>query len=135
MVKEEIVEGLKMAISKGEPLEKAMASFYNAGYKKEDIEEAAAATSQFSSPLQPQFQQPKFPMSPILQKPLIQNTPQIMQRVSSYDKTPKKSSSTITIILIILLVLLLGILFVVIIFKDQLTTLFNSIGLFWRALF
>lgn len=30
-----------MALYKGEPLQKAMMSFYNAGYKKEEIEEAA----------------------------------------------------------------------------------------------
>ena len=41
MVREEIVAGLRQAISKGESLEKAMISFYNAGYTKEDIEEAA----------------------------------------------------------------------------------------------
>lgn len=43
MVKEEILEGLRLAILKGEPLRKAMMSFYNAGYMKKDIEEAARA--------------------------------------------------------------------------------------------
>lgn len=41
MPKEEIVEGLKAAVRKGEPLSKAMMSFYNSGYAKEDVEEAA----------------------------------------------------------------------------------------------
>lgn len=45
MVKEDIIRGLEGAMSRGESLEKAMYSFYNAGYKKEDVEEAARALS------------------------------------------------------------------------------------------
>jgi hypothetical protein len=41
MVNEEVVGGLISALSRGEPLEKAMMTFYNAGYKKEEIEESA----------------------------------------------------------------------------------------------
>ncbi|MBW6442524.1 hypothetical protein K0A97_01930 [Patescibacteria group bacterium] len=41
MVKEEIVEGLRLAMMKGETLQKAMMSFFNAGYSKQEIEEAA----------------------------------------------------------------------------------------------
>jgi hypothetical protein len=41
MVNEEIIGGLISALSRGEPLQQAMMTFYNAGYKKEDIEEAA----------------------------------------------------------------------------------------------
>lgn len=33
--------GLKSALERGEPLQKAMIALYNSGYKKEDIEEAA----------------------------------------------------------------------------------------------
>lgn len=38
---DDILGGLKAAIERGEPLKDAMMSFYNAGYAKEDIEEAA----------------------------------------------------------------------------------------------
>ena len=41
MVRSEIVEGFKVALHKGESLKEAMMSFYNAGYSKKDIEEAA----------------------------------------------------------------------------------------------
>jgi len=41
MVNEEIVGGLMSALSRGEPLQKAMMTFYNSGYKKEEIEDAA----------------------------------------------------------------------------------------------
>jgi len=60
MSKAEIVEGIKMALARGESLEQAMMSFYNAGYLKEDIENAARevqmATSraQLDQPAQPQ---------------------------------------------------------------------------------
>ena len=40
-MKENILEGLKFAISKGDSLQEAMQSFYNAGYSREDIEYAA----------------------------------------------------------------------------------------------
>jgi len=43
MEKEEIVEGLRVALNKGEPLKRAMMSFYNAGFNKRDIEESAKA--------------------------------------------------------------------------------------------
>ena len=48
MVKEEIAAilgGLKNAIERGESIEKAKSTFLNAGYKSEDIEEAAGLLS------------------------------------------------------------------------------------------
>lgn len=45
MPREDIVRGLEGAMSKGETLERAMYSFYNAGYRREDVEEAARALS------------------------------------------------------------------------------------------
>jgi CRISPR/Cas system-associated endonuclease Cas3-HD len=41
MVNLEILEGLKTAMLRGDTLKEAMISFYNSGYKKEEIEEAA----------------------------------------------------------------------------------------------
>lgn len=41
MVNEAIIGGLMSALSRGESLEKSMMSFYNAGYQREEIEEAA----------------------------------------------------------------------------------------------
>jgi uncharacterized integral membrane protein len=42
-MREDIFFGIKNAIFKGESLKQAMMSFYRAGYKKEEIEEAARA--------------------------------------------------------------------------------------------
>ena len=39
-MRDDILEGLKLAVSKGETLQNAMMSFYNSGYPKEEIEEA-----------------------------------------------------------------------------------------------
>jgi len=41
MAKQELVEGIKYALSRGESLKGAMMSFYTAGYPKEEIEKAA----------------------------------------------------------------------------------------------
>lgn len=43
MTKKEILEGLKLALNRGESLKDAMMSFYNSGYPKKDIEDAARA--------------------------------------------------------------------------------------------
>jgi hypothetical protein len=44
MVNQEILGGLIAALERGESLKKSMMSMYNAGYKKEEIEEAAMMT-------------------------------------------------------------------------------------------
>jgi hypothetical protein len=149
MVKEEIIEGLRIAVSKGESLEKAMTSFYNAGYKKEEIEEAAAAMVQIQSFDQPISQpnplqqkdtvpQPTQPIKPqpasSLSKPLTQSPPKAMSgKVSDYEKKPGGKGMIITIVLVVLLLLLLAILAGVILFKTELSNFFNNF--FWRALF
>ena len=46
MVNEEILGGLKASVERGESLGQAMQSFYNSGYKREEIEEAARVLQQ-----------------------------------------------------------------------------------------
>jgi len=41
MVKEEIAAGLRNALARGEPLERAMRSFVNAGYNPQEVQQAA----------------------------------------------------------------------------------------------
>ena len=125
MSKEDIFEGVKQAISKGEPLERAITSFFNAGYPSEDIEEATR-TLQPLGISQSQFQQPKQKI------PLSQPVLPALQMVSDYGKPPNKTGAAITIVLFTLLLLLLGILAAVILFKDELTNFFTN--LFLRAL-
>ena len=59
MVNEEIVAGLRLALSKGESLKQAMTSFYSAGYSKQEIEDAARALQnpELQFPPQQEFQE------------------------------------------------------------------------------
>lgn len=85
MVNEQILNGLKFALAKGQTLKQAMMSFYNAGYSKQEIEEAARylyaeqqkwqAQQQAQQPqAQRPIQQPLQPAKPAIemQKPLQQ---------------------------------------------------------------
>lgn len=160
-MKEELVEGIRQAISKGEPIEKAMMSFYSAGYPKQDIEEAAAMAQrpgffqqaqqqprqQMPMPqmqVQPQTppQQEKKPMQqmavPRLQfqyQPQQPIQPGVVQRVSAYGQKqsgpPSKTGMAITIVLVIILLFLIGMLAAVILFKDELSNFLSSI---WAVL-
>ena len=148
MVVEDISEGLKMAVSKGETLQQAMQSFYNAGYKKEDIESAARLmTLNVMQPAQPQEgtvpqkqpilpkQKPFKPVQKVssYEKPLPQqqspSPPKPAQIVSSYGQSQKqKNPKKIMIILVIILLIVFGgtiggILF----FKETLIEFFNSL--------
>jgi len=101
MVSEEILEGLKVALSKGESLRDAMMSFYNAGYKKEEIEDAARALQmqQFQQ-VQPTSTQPPIKqVQPVqqakperrIQKPVAKpKYPKTIQKVSGYGEKPKR---------------------------------------------
>ena len=84
MPKEEIIEGLKRAIARGESLEKAMRSFYNSGYAREDIEEAAKL-----------LDAPKLP-SQISSQPLTQPTSMPAQMQSPMQKPPQQIKETKT---------------------------------------
>ena len=126
MVKEEILEGLKVALSKGESLQKAMMSFFNAGYSKEEVEEAASLlqapslhSNQFLqqgyySPGQPQIMQ-------------FGQSSQTIQRVSGYGEPTRKKRTIMTMLLIPLLILLVGSLAVAFLFKDELANFFNKL--------
>lgn len=135
MVKEELVYGLKIAMQEGETLENAMNTFYNAGYLKDDIEEAAMAVEApaFSpETLKQLYNEKQVPKAKQLPTDL-QNPPRVIQNVSIYEKKPSRTGTAVTIVLVALLLILLGILAAVILFKDQLSGLLGN--LFWRALF
>jgi len=132
MPREDIIEGLRYALANGEPLDKAMMSFFNAGYSKEEIEEAArfmqapsisqatpmppASSATPSTPANPQGYQPINPPSQMSAPPPI-------QRVSAYGARSKSSGKGITIALVLLLLVLLGILVSVFMFRDSIAGL------------
>jgi FtsZ-interacting cell division protein ZipA len=97
MPKEELVEGIKQAMARGESLEKAMMSFYTSGYKKEDVEQAAAAVVGMGIPQQPQqpVSQPIQQATPVPQKQEQSQPPQPsqqpMQQIIQQQQVPQPS--------------------------------------------
>lgn len=148
MVRQDILGGLRVALSKGEPLQSAMQSFYNSGYKKEDIEEAAQALYTENPQTRQTAQEPASPIFQKSQQLVVQQTypsqiqqapsqqvqqpiqtqqtqqsqqPQVRQFVSNYEQPEqKKKIDLITIVLVLILVCLLGVLAGVFFFKQQL---------------
>ena len=155
MVNEAILGALKSALSRGEPLKKAMMTVYNAGYKKEEISEAArvvnesSLTNPISQTQQPQKKQSLKPSTQILtpkskqsKQPAKQSTqsPQqsskqtqeklptlkTPQKVSGYGHSKPKGKAKI-VVLGFLLLFLIGALATVFLFKEELLTFFNSL--------
>lgn len=102
---EEIFGGIRAAVNKGETLQEAMMTFYNAGYKKDEINEAAKAF---------QLQRGAVIKSPPIKKkkPLIGNVLS-SKKVSSYsspkpiDKTKKLLLTMIAIASVLFIGLLI----------------------------
>jgi len=85
MIREDILGGLKSALSRGESLKQAMRTLYNAGYKKEEIEAAARIlqvqeyqTGQIYNPL-------KFKRK-INNIKKVQPEARVIQRISKYGQ-------------------------------------------------
>lgn len=97
MVKEELVEGLKTAMIRGDSLQKAMFSFYNAGYKKAEIEEAARLlqSSHFSPEkyLLQQQQAQTQPATNLLKNSIKPVTPQAVKAVHKEQAQLIKTNS------------------------------------------
>lgn len=122
-INKELLGGLRSAVKKGESLQKAMMTFYNAGYRKEEVESAAAILQKekFSLPV---FQEAKVLMEkeklemPEKKKKEIK-LPKIFKKrskkVSAYGesesmeaKKKKKLGKAILIITLIIALLFVG---------------------------
>src|SRR3989339_201912 len=103
MVKQDILGGLFSAVSRGIDLKNAMQSLYNAGYEKEEIEEAAKI-----------IQKGQFTQDPITKK------------VSDYDHTFENNDRKIIAVLIVILIFLIGVLLATIIFKPEIISFINE---------
>lgn len=143
---QEILGGLKAAVEGGETLKEAMMTFYQAGYDKYDIEDAARAylnqqknaaagldptqrvqTNTEKEPVQKPIEKPK--PSPIKKLPKVPQKKKITeQKISSYS-TPKKTqppkNNALTIILVLIFLFLIGVLAAVILFKGELVDFIN----------
>lgn len=141
---ENIKEGLKIAITKGESLQQAMQSFYNAGYPQEEIQQAAALISQegftqVSQPVEnqqyPTYQETYQPNQNQYSPDQIYNSQpqqqnqqsQNIQKVSSYgekEEDPRKTMIIVVTSLLVFLGLILGGLFL---FREQVISFFESL--------
>jgi len=133
MTSEEIVEGLKSGLAKGESLREAMMSFYNAGYKKEDIEQAARIL-QTQGPenfIMPQKQVIRNPLNNPLQQHMNhpKNKTGPSQRISGYEDEAHKvrSKKGLVFIFILFFILLAGILISAYLFKDKISDWISSL--------
>jgi len=132
---EDIFGGLKSALERGDSLKKAMITFYNAGYKKEEIEEAARALEDptilktisqnpiASNNVQPKSNIPLPSVSPIVNSS-EKKIKQTKQKASKYGS--EKGDKNLVFILAGVLVFLLGVLVAIFLFKDQLISFFSS---------
>jgi len=130
-----ISEGLRVALSKGESLQQAMQSFYNAGYDTKEIQEAARElqskipqpTTKIPAKVFPKYnptanqkKQEPLPVENSFSKPPI-------QKVSIYEQKqadPRRIIVVIIGILLLMLVLALGIIFV---FRNNILNALNSL--------
>ena len=134
MINYDIIEGLRIALAKGYTLEQAMMSFYNAGYPKEDIEEAARILLYHPSQIlaHPAEPIPEEMKAPIKAKALPTTKPKKAipttraPGVSAYGESKTTIKTTISILVIVLFILLIA-LSGIIIFKNQIINFFASI--------
>jgi hypothetical protein len=147
---DEILGGLKSALERGESLKRAMLTFFNAGYKREEIEEAArnlnaqdvqptvipvkttpltSAQSIISKTIKQvsTVQSLEPPLPPVQPQESIssQQQPQVVkQKVSNYGE--EKKSRTLIHILIGVLIFLFCVIASIFVFKDELINFFSS---------
>ena len=143
-MREDILGALKSALIRGETLKKAMMSLYNAGYKKNEIEETAAMLQQMTSQTYvaqtnstKQIQQSSqktspqnIQSSPSKTSPIIQQIPQLNypNQASQYG-SPNfgKSASKIKIVFIsLILIILIGLAVGVFVFREELIEFLNK---------
>ncbi len=143
MVRQDILGGLRAAKLRGQTLKQSMMSFYRAGYKKQDIEEAARAfqkeglrpvatqipkKTQKKSGIKSQIK-PTQKISNYGEKSKQEKKPELkqVQKVSNYDTTIKQKKDSSIIILVIVLILLLAGLAGIFIFRESVIDFFNNL--------
>ncbi len=149
MVNKDLVEGLRNALSRGYTLEQAMMSFYNAGYKKEEVEEAARVLHEHPShplshpgkivpkevqkpvtkPLPPKYHPTPQPTPPVVAKPTEEVKPKEPEKqlISKYEEKTKPKGKLTVILLLASLFIFILILLSAFIFKNELIDFFNSL--------
>jgi len=142
ILNEDILGGLKSALSNGESLQSAMQSFYNAGYKKEDIEKAAASIQTNKEQAQPIQTTDKIQKSFFSKFKFFSRNSKInikenngklkntrsKQAISGYGEEPVSNKRRILILgLIFILLVLIGILAGIFLFKEEFLSFFSNL--------
>jgi hypothetical protein len=125
----EIKEGLKSAISRGETMKQAVNSFINAGYNPEEVERASRELKSTNSIFTPRNSNSALNSS---QKILprnspIGNKPIQVQKISKYDSSDRTGKKILIIGLISILIVLLAGLGFVFFFKDQVSNFLTNL--------
>ena len=125
-MKEGIFEGLKNALSKGESLQIAMQSFYNAGYDVKDIQEAARELQSKMLQHSPKFNSAGFQTK---QSKYAEEKvpPPSVQNVSNYEQVQTNPRKIIVIIILILLVMLVFALGGIFLFRERILDFFSDL--------
>lgn len=140
MVNIEILEGLRQAVARGDPLQKAAQSFINAGYPQSEVEEAVYNVNTLASPQiqtpspNPQQSLQKFPPLPIQ----AQSQPQVPAQSLPLNQNPPQQSTPLQqpkkdvgvgwiILLVVVLFILIGALLGTVFFKDSVVGFFNGL--------
>lgn len=121
----DIFGALKWAVARGQSLQEAMISLFNAGYSKQEIEEAARALQSGQIPQQPQPATPASQYSQPVTSAVIQKT---QQKVSDYSSNQPNKKKFFVISLIVILIILLGLLIVTFLFKEQIADILGGMG-------
>lgn len=143
MVNVDILEGLKAGLERKQSLKRAMMSFFNAGYNRAEIEEAARALNQeprhelkpsvLLSPKEIVQEKKENKIKNIFSKINFQKKPEVQisstaQKVSSYENSDssKKSDKLIVIVLVSVLIFLVGVLVTVFFFRKEIMSWFGG---------
>ena len=115
MVNQEILGGLRAAVEKGESLQKAMMTFYNSGYPKKEVEQAARALKKEGAQKIPQSSPKK--VSSYGSKNEVIKKEKVKQNKTKKIKNKTKPKNWLLISLVIVSILFVGFLTAFFIFK------------------
>lgn len=129
MVNQEIVGGIEIAVNRGYSIDDAMISFYNAGYDRNDIEEAARyVKSKKEEPIEGKEEESEVKnKKPIKKKKekIKKEKPKVKQNVSEYKS--HKGRNIIIAIIITLVVIAGGLLIGFLLFREEIIKIMESV--------
>ncbi|HKL24069.1 MAG TPA: hypothetical protein VJ912_01910 [Candidatus Nanoarchaeia archaeon] len=130
MVNQEIVGGIEIAVNRGYSVDDAMISFYNAGYDRNEIEEAAryvkSKKEKFVEETKEQKDKPEEKKKERkIKTPKKKEKPKTKQNVSEYKS--HKGRNIIIAIIITLVVIAGGLLIGFLLFREEIIKIMESV--------